>query len=232
MTIDKKLFTFHQKLICMLYILIGQDNSKKDAHITKIKQQVLPDVSTHSFDFDVISALKLDPDEWKKALVALPAAAPQRLLVVRNAHKFLARHQDILFQFLEEKPQHVVIILDSYEWEETTALVKKLKPLAQIISAGATRKRNPFDMTRAMERQQAADALQIMHELFAEGNHPLQIMGSVLWYWGKQQARVGQVNYEKGLLELQKADECIKRSRMKPEYALEKAVISLLTLQA
>ena len=55
-------------------------------------------------------------------------------------------------------------------------------------------------------------------------------MGALVWFWGKSQDRMPGERFRKGLLVLQEADVNIKRSRLKPEYAVEVAVIKLMRL--
>ncbi len=84
-------------------------------------------------------------------------------------------------------------------------------------------------MTRVMAND-PAQALKILNELLEEGIHPLQIMGGLLWFWGKEKFRLKGDRYNKGLLVLQEADLNIKRSRLLPEHAIEVVVVKLCSL--
>ncbi len=57
--------------------------------------------------------------------------------------------------------------------------------------------------------------------------HPLQIMGALVWYWGKEGKACGKERFERGLKALEEADLNIKRSRLEPQYAVEKLVVEL-----
>ena len=80
---------------------------------------------------------------------------------------------------------------------------------------------------RAAERSRASEALQILANLYAQDVHPLQIMGGLVWFWGKQRQKISTERFKKGLAALHKADLNVKRSRLKPEYAVEKVVVEL-----
>ena len=123
-----------------------------------------------------------------------------------------------------------MLVLESSEVTEKDSFVKKVKPFAEIVSFSVEKRSNVFDMTRAMSYKKPADALKILSGLISEGSHPLQIMGGLVWFWGKAGQRIGMQKYEKGLRALQDADLDIKRSRLKPDYAMEVLVVKLCTL--
>jgi DNA polymerase III delta subunit len=57
--------------------------------------------------------------------------------------------------------------------------------------------------------------------------HPLQVMGALVWYWGKEGRHLGKERFGRGLKALEEADLNIKRSRLDPQYAVEKLVVEL-----
>ncbi|MBZ0166329.1 MAG: hypothetical protein K8I00_05930, partial [Candidatus Omnitrophica bacterium] len=66
--------------------------------------------------------------------------------------------------------------------------------------------------------------------LLRDGTHPLQIMGGLVWIWGRLKNRISADNFQQGLRELQAADLNIKRSRLHPEHAVEILVTKLCLL--
>ena len=52
-------------------------------------------------------------------------------------------------------------------------------------------------------------------------------MGALVWYWGKEGKACGKERFERGLKALEEADLNIKRSRLDPQYAVEKLVVEL-----
>ncbi len=211
----------------MVYLLIGEDHVAKDAKIEEIKQNVDPSGKAALFDYEVLYGHKLDQDVLKKALISLPAIAAKRLVVVKESHRLSAAHQELITQTFQNKLAHVALILDFNGSDGTEGFIKKLKNSAQIIEFFSQQKLNVFDMTRAIERQKGNDALKILHSLLTNGEHPLQILGGLVWFWGKTRIKMSAARFEKGLLALQEADLNIKRSRLQSEYALELLIVKL-----
>ena len=83
-----------------------------------------------------------------------------------------------------------------------------------------------------MTARNPVEALKILGNLLVEENHPLQIMGGLIWFWGKSRTRLSADQFKKGLMCLQEADLNIKRSRLKPEHTLEVLVVKLSSLIA
>ena len=83
-------------------------------------------------------------------------------------------------------------------------------------------------MPRAMSSRNAGEALKILDELLESNVHPLQIMGGLVWYWGKERERLSPQSFYKGLTALEEADLNIKRSRLKPEHAVEKVLFDAM----
>ena len=215
----------------MTYLLIGPDLSKKDAKIAELKNKLFKDPSALSFDHELLHAHKLDPDDLKKSLLTLPHLAPVRLVVLRQCERLKDRSREIVLEFLAEDIKTTVLVLDFDELDIKSAFFAKLRPLTETVFFGDERSFNVFDMTRAISSRNALDALKILHELLGNNTHPLQIMGGLVWYWGKERDRLSPQRFHKGLSVLEEADLNIKRSRLKPEYAVEKVVVELTVLQ-
>lgn len=215
----------------MTYLFIGPDLSKKDAKIAELKAKLFKDPSALSFDLEVLHAHKLDPDDLKKSLLTLPHLAPVRLVVLRQCERLNERNRAIIFEFLSEQLKTTVLALDFDELDVKSALFARLRPLAQTTFFGSEKTLNVFDMTRAISSRNASGALKILYELLGNNTHPLQIMGGLVWYWGKERERLSPQCFYKGLSALEEADLNIKRSRLKPEYAVEKVVVELTVLR-
>ena len=209
----------------MIYLFLGPDQIAKDAKIHDIKTKLLP-LNAFSFDYEVLYSQKLDPETLKKALMALPAVAKERLVVVRECHKLTKHHEDLILEFLQT-PNPCVLILESEKAEADNDFFKKIGRLAKIALFGKEETLNVFNMTRAIAERKQAEALKILFQLLLKGDKPLQIMGGMVWFWKNERRRLPSEKYKKGLLALQEADLNIKRSRLKEEHALELLVIKL-----
>lgn len=211
-------------------LLLGSNTPEKDKHIAQIKKQLFDNEQALRFDFDTLYGNKISGDVLKQALIALPAMARKRLVLLRELKKLSADNQKLLLAFLEESNDHVVLICDGEAMEATTALSKKLKPYMNVVDFNTGKPMNIFDVTNALGYGKRIEALKALNALMSEGQHPLQLMGGLVWFWGKQKTRLSRDKYKKGLLEIQEADIHIKRSRLKAEYALETLVTKMSLL--
>ena len=216
----------------MTYLFLGEEISAKEARIEQLKKKILNPSAALNFDYEVLSAHKLEPVALKKALLNLPAIAPQRLVVIREAHRLSPQNQELIKDFLELSPPSTVLILDSSDWTSQDFFVKAIRKSVEVVDFYSSRKLNVFDMTQAIEQKSEVEALKILNHLLGAGIHPLQIMGAVVWFWGKSRSRLSAKRFEKGLLALQEADWNIKRSRLKPEHAIELLIVKLCEKEA
>jgi len=212
----------------MIYLILGEDNLAKEEKITELKAKCLKSDDAVKFDFQSLHVPKCDPAELKKALIAIPAISKKRLILIRTVEKLDAQNKKLILDFLRSEDQQAVLILETSESVAKNKFFNTIASVAEVLSFGhQTSKQNVFDMTRAMEGRNSSEALKILDRLIQDGNHPLQIMGGLVWFWGKLKQRLTKDNFKKGLLVLQEADLNIKRSRLKPEYAVEIAVMKL-----
>lgn len=211
----------------MTYLFLGSDPLSVDTQIESIKKKFLTTNEALKFDLDILHAHKLPAEALKKSLIALPALAAKRVVVIREIHKLTEQNRALIFHFIDTAPDHAVLILESEEWTEKDSFVQKISPKVKMVQAAQGRKFNVFDVTNAISRHQSAEALKMVHVLLEQGDHPLQLMGGLVWYWGKMRDKISSEAFKKGLLVLQEADINIKRSRMNPEHALELAIVQL-----
>ena len=209
----------------MIYFLLGEDVAAKDARIADLKKKILS-TDAISFDYEVLHSSKLDPETLKKALMNLPALARQRVVVIRECHRLSPQNRTLILEFANKNYPHLALVLESGEWDSRESFVRGVKG-AQLVEFKTPVKLNVFDMTKAIDLRKDAEALKILENLLSGGIHPLQIMGGLVWFWGKSRGKISPGLFEQGLVALQEADLNIKRSRLKPEYALELLVVKL-----
>ncbi len=215
----------------MIYLLKGDDYRAKETKIDELKKKILVHPDAPRFDFDNLDAAKLPPAELKKSLVSLPAVNPQRLVFIRNIQKAGEQNQQILLDFVQSKPDHCVIIAD-ISAPSQKGFLTKLSKIGQKLEFDSGRKTVIWDMTKQIEARNPKDALRLLNEMISDGNHPLQIMGGLVWFWGRMKARIPAGRFQQGLRELQAADLNIKRSRLQPEHAVQILVTKLCLLAA
>jgi DNA polymerase III delta subunit len=214
----------------MIYLFLGDSRLAKDQKIEEIKHQVLLSNEALKFDYEILYAEKLGNDILKQALNILPAVSIQRLLLIHSVSKFTSDHKRLIVEFIQTKNSKTVLILDSDEDKIDESFLEKIKSLTQILRFSSRPKSSVFDMTNAMAARNCPEALKVLAELFEQGEHPLQIMGVLVWFWGQCRRRVSEKVYKNGLLDLQEADLNIKRSRLQPEQSVEVLVVKLCSL--
>ncbi len=211
----------------MTYLLLGEDNAAKNAGIDELKKEYLSSPDAFHFDYEVFYGKKLDPLSLERAFRTLPIIAAKRLIVLREIHDFSERAQQILLEFIRRKEEKIILILESAEESARGSFMDELSSYAKVKYFRGKVKYNTFDMTKAMEQRKPVDALTILSDLLGTGAHPLQIMGGLVWFWGRLRNRLSGDGFKKGLMVLQQADLNIKRSRFNPEYVLETTVVKL-----
>jgi len=216
----------------MIYLLVGHNFLEKNQKIEEIKNKTLSLSGARNFDYEVLDGAKIDAKEFKQALLVLPVISKKRLLVIRSIHKLKADNQKILLEFIQSQPQYVDFICDSDEGDSKTAFFDKLSAQAKVFQFGVAVKSNVFDVTKAIGARNPQQALKMLTNLLEEGNHPLQLMGGLIWFWGGLKGRLSSDKFRQGLVEIQKADLNIKRSRLSPENALEVLIVKLSCLSA
>lgn len=213
----------------MIYLLKGDDHQAKEQKIDELKNKILSHPDARRFDYDNLDAAKVSPEELKKSLMTLPVLVKQRLVLIRQIQKAGTQNQNILIDFANAQNDYCIIIGDCTESSQK-GFLNKLEMKAKVLEFGGKKKLNVFDMTNAIAARNPREALSLLGNLLSEGNHPLQLMGGLVWFWGKSKTKISPVNFQKGLKELQEADLNMKRSRLPQEYALEVLVTKLCLL--
>ncbi|MCK5259737.1 MAG: hypothetical protein KAJ70_01625 [Candidatus Omnitrophica bacterium] len=217
----------------MIYLLLGEGSSAKDRRINEIKADCLSSDDARKLDYELLHGIKLDPAALRKSLSALPAVAEKRLILIRSIEKLSEHNKEIISDFIQEGCQHAVLVLDSDATALKGGFARDVMSAAEVIRFGRRGKKSDlWDVTGAIEARDSREALKILNTLLKDGDSPLRIMGGLVWFWGSVRNRISADGFKKGLLVLQEADLNIKRSRLKPEYAVEIAVTKLSLLIA
>ena len=214
----------------MSFLLLGDDRPAKDQKISEFKSKFLSHADARHFDYELLWANKLDAKELKKSLLALPVTSSQRLVILRQCEKLNEACVSVVTEFLQQKDLKTVLILDTDEAEIKKGWATAWKGCIKTGVFARNKGPNVFDVTNAMAARKPAQAIEILNQLFQDDVHPLQIMGGVVWFWGKQKMKTTPQRFKEGLKKLQQTDENIKRSRLQPEHALEKLVVELTGL--
>ena len=213
----------------MIYLLLGEDAQAKDSKILQLKTSLLLEPAAHHFDFESLDAQHISGANLKKSLLALPVFSKKRLILIRHVHQLKNDPIRVLEDFLKASLNHCDVILEASSQlkENFNTIVSQ----ANVSTFGMKVEMNIFDMTKLMSARKTTEALKILNEFYDKGMYPLQMMGALVWYWGKEGRILGSNKFQQGLKALEDADLNIKRSRLLPEYAIEKLVVELVELQ-
>ncbi|MBF0512103.1 MAG: hypothetical protein HQL13_07245 [Candidatus Omnitrophica bacterium] len=211
----------------MVYLFLGDNLEAKDARIAEIKNKFFVDFpQAGSFDCDNLECADLQANQLRQALLTLPVIAPKRLIVLRGLNKIKDRDIPTLLDFCQKPFKHCELVLESADHMLKGSL-KDLPAYAKSAVLARPAPPNVFDMTRLMTAQKNGEALKMLDSFFRDNVHPLQIMPALVWFWGKEGKARGSQRFGRGLKALEEADLNIKRSRLDPQYALEKLVVEL-----
>lgn len=214
----------------MVHLLIGEDIAAKDRKIVEWKHKIFPSKATSLFDYERLDGADIDAQQLKEALWAMPVVGPKRLVVLSRVHKLDILSKKILLEFIAQDRTDVDLIVDAGGVDVNSSFLKQLMAGAQIYQTPAPPRHNVFAVTHALSNHDHVQACRILNSLFSEGEHPLQIMGGLVWFWGKLRLKLAKENFHQGLRMLQEADLNIKRSHLNPEHALELLVVKLSTI--
>lgn len=214
----------------MIYFFLGHDSQAKDVQIAELKQKLFTSADAPKFDYEVLHAHKLEADTLKKALIAIPVLSKKRLIVIRQAQKLRASHKNIIFQIYKEKSNDCIVILDFDGALNDDEFSKRLNKKAKIVQFRKNIEINVFDLGRAITTRKSAEALKMVNVLLEKGDYPLQIIGGLVWSWGKSRTGMAPERFHEGLVAFRQADHNIKRSRLKADHALELLVVRLCSL--
>ena len=211
----------------MIYLFLGPDLPAKDAGIAEIKNKFFKNArEALSFDFDNLDAKELGVDTLKQAFLSLPVIIPHRLIILRQVHKLKSADIRVLINFCQRPAKHCDVILESSE-NTLKGDLKDLTLLSKTVVMALPEAPNVFDMTKLITARRSGEALKMLDGFYRADVHPLAIMGALVWYWGKEGKILGKERFGQGLKALEEADLNIKRSRLDPQYAVEKLVVEL-----
>lgn len=223
----------------MHYLLLGEDSIAKSRRIEMIKSGSLSFSEPRGsevaradhFDYQVLYADKLSAEDLKKELITLPVVSSKRLMIIRRFHALNTYNKGLILEFLEKAgADYLEIVFDTQETKVSGPFLKKISEKSKVEVFGKDLKPSVFDMTNAIQARKPSEAIKLLRELLDCGDHPLQIMGALVWYWGRNKSRVSREKFHKGMKYLQQADLNIKRTRLTGDNAVELVVVKLCSL--
>jgi len=211
----------------MVYLVLGQDQAAKEQNIAEIRSKALPSPESFSFDYQVLHGYRLYNETLKKALLALPAAGKIRVVLIRQADELKADQKMLIAQLYEKAKKSLVVIFEAAAIDAKDSLYTKFGREIKILSFAPKVRFNAFNLVDEILARREVNALKLLDELLENGDHPVQIIGGMLWKWKNAKNRIPASKFQAGLMAFEQADFNIKRSQLKGEYALEVLVVKL-----
>ena len=220
----------------MLYLFIGEDEPAKQEKIHSLKSELLKK-GFEDFNYEALDAKELTLPILKEALSRLPAESPQRIMVIKNIFRLPDELKDYFTAQMEKLPKDLSIILEaSVIPKEESAFFNKISRYGKVIPFKTKEKINAFGLARAIERKDADSALNMLIDLFRNGEKPERILGALRYQFVKSDFSFTapdslklKEKKEKVSLLLE-TDLNLKTGKVKPEFALEALVVKLCGL--
>ena len=220
----------------MFYLFIGEDEPAKRDKINSLKSELLKK-GFEDFNCESFYAKELTLPLFKEALSRLPLESPQRIVVIKDVFKLKDELKDYLAAQIEKLPEDLILILESAVIPKTeSAFVNKISRYGKVIPFKAKEKIDAFGLARAIERKDASSALNLLVDLFRNGEKPEMILGALRHRFVKSDSfssatdnlKLKEKKEKVGLL--MEADLNLKTGKVKPEFALEVLVVKLCGL--
>ncbi|MDD5617999.1 MAG: hypothetical protein PHG69_02800 [Candidatus Omnitrophica bacterium] len=211
------------------YLFLGEDELAKKNKIDAIKKRYL-DKSFKDIDFEIIYADKKDltPPKFNETLSYSPVnSSHKRILLIKRIELLKQENREVLFKYLKNPSQSMIVILDSASSFLDAVFAKELSPFVTRIEVKSLEKINAFDLADAIVSRNTTRALGILNKLLNNREKPHNILGALLWQWDKAKDKLSLEQFKQGLKLLLDADLRIKTGRLNEELALELVVIRL-----
>jgi DNA polymerase III delta subunit len=210
-----------------LYLLIGQDVLAKDSKLKEIKKSLLSP-TLENFNLDNLYAKDLTLNELQEKLLCLPVKTKKRILVIKDAQILKEPLRDFLLEYGRKPLAHVALILDLDRYDPKDNFIPRIARAGQVFRFKEALRIDTFALGRQIELGRADYALRVLNQLFKTGEKPERVMGGLRYSLLKTGVTPAR---EKMVLKLLlDCDIAIKTGRLKPAFALEKAVVGLCVL--
>lgn len=213
----------------MIYLFIGEDEIAKKEKLQEIKRQSLNPASA-DFNYELLYAKELNLPALQEVLSRLPINSPKRIAVIKDATKLSEKIKDFLINYAKNPAADIILLLDISRRDALDPFLKAIAPYTKAVNFHQAVRANTFKLCDELERKMITPALKMLHQLFLEGEKPERILGGLRYRWERDCALSARERTRRLNL-LLNCDRDIKRGRLRPEFSLEKLLISLCCFQ-
>ncbi len=211
-----------------VFLFTGTDSASKDNRLKELKREFF-NAELDQFNCDLFYAKDLNLQDLQEKILSLPLRAKKRVITIRLAHLLKPDVKKFILDFAKKAPAQTVLVLDMLICDKKDEFIKKISPLAEIVSFDEQEQIDAFTLSRQIESKHLEPALKVLNRLLENGEKPEFILGGLRYAWERQSAAA--LLKKKRLKLLLSCDLDIKSSRLKPAFALEKLVVSLCSLR-
>jgi DNA polymerase III delta subunit len=208
----------------MAYLFLGEDFASKEAHLKKLKEGCLKPGS-RDFNFEALYARELQLKTLQERFLSFPVNSAKRLIVIKEAERLKPECREFILRYLNKPYLYLELVLDAGHADAKDDFFSRLARKAKTIRFKEELKPDAFLMSRCIFSNKPGQALKVLNQLLQSGEKPERIIGGIRYALEKE--AVDSYSLRKRLKVLLAADMQIKTGKLKPQFALERLVISL-----
>jgi len=212
----------------MVYLFIGEDSLSKNIKINQLKQELFAK-DIEQFNLDILYAKDLTLTVLQERLLCLPVKAQKRLIVIKDAQNLKEDIRAFILRVAQNSLPKVVLVLDIDRKDRDDEFINRIQRLAKIIQFRESARLDTFALSRQIELRKPDYALRLLDQLLRNGERPERILGGLRYSLERNTDNPLEINQRLKLL--LNCDLDIKTGRLKPNFALEKLVVSLCRLK-
>ena len=213
----------------MVYLFVGINEIYKEQRIQEFKKEVVKK-SQEIFDYERLYSKELTPALLKESLNRIPVVSKKRLVFVRDIDKLNEKCKQTILSYISKPNNKLLLILDTQITQLKNSFLRKIANSAKVIHCGREEKIDTFVLANAIKKGRSTEALKIFSTLSKKGEHPIRILGGLVWSWKDMRGFLKGGVFKKGIELFLETDTNIKFSRLNPETAMEMLIVRLCFL--
>ncbi len=210
-----------------VYLFIGQDNLSKDIQLKRLKEEYLAK-DTEYFNFDILYAKELNLITLQERLLCLPLKSKKRVILIKDSQNLREDIEEFLLKYVKKPYPKIALILDINKYVANDGFIRQLLRYSQVFRFKEPPHLDAFTLSRSIDLRKTSYSLGVLNQLLRNGEKPERILGGLRYAW--ENRVTNRLETKKRLKLLLNCDIDIKTGRLKPDFALERAVINLCCL--
>lgn len=210
-----------------VYLFIGEDALSKDIRLKRLKEELL-EGNTQYFNLDVLYARELNLKDLQERLLALPLRVKKRILVIKESQNLKEDIKEFILKYVKKPHSQIVLVLDIDKYSAKDEFISGVSRYSEVFRFKEEPRLDTFALGRAIDYKKSGYALWVLSQLLRKGEKPERILGGLRYSWENNLSDAFQAKKKFQLL--LNCDIDIKTGRLRPDFALERLVVSLCSL--